>query len=442
MAFNRAKKSALLMAAAVVSTGVVHADTLISSFTPGDLVVLRGGDSTVQQTSTKEQVAVYLDEFTLGGAYVGTIDVPSTGGSALTIPSVSDFQHQGVLNLSGNGQYLTFAGYQVAAGSADANQQSGADQAVIGEIGSTAASLTTNTVVNSYGTGSNGTTPASSGSANPYIRGAYTDNGTNFYTFGKFPIGVQNGNNSTGATLNGGLAYVAGTGPTATTTTVEGYADWRDVIAVNGQLYGGTGGAPTSISGTHGVFQIGTGEPTTNQGNLGTETTVVNQLISNYSGGASASAIALLDLPGNPNSVNGVNTLYSIGDQYTPAGIIKYSYEGPSVGWVADDANVGLNANGVQNPTGLVAYVDPSGANNVFLAVTGTNGIYTYVDTSGATGAIPSNAFSLVDTAPAGEDFYGAALAPGTTSVPEPTALSLLTVGAAGLLRRRGRRTV
>jgi len=404
-------KFAGLMLAAAVAAGtasLTRADVLISAFTPGDLVVLRGGDATnPDTTASTNQVSVYLDEYTPAGGYVGTVDVPSSGSNALTIPSIGDFQHQGLLNLSGNGQLLSFAGYQVPAGSADANAQGGADQPVVGVIGNAASSLNTTTVVNSYGPGS----------ANPYIRGAYTNDGNEFWTFGKYP--------SSGATSNGGLAYVSGTGPSATTTTVEGFADWRDVIAANGQLYGGTG---SSSVGNHGPYQISTGEPTTNLGNSLSN----NTQLGNYPGGQSASALALLDLPGNPNSQNGLNTLYTIGDQ-SVSGIVKYSFNGTA--WVNDGSNVGLNVDDVSNPTGLIAVQDPSNPNDVDLTVSGSNGIYTYEDTNGPTGAIPSDAFTLLVNAPANEAFYGIA-----TAVPEPTTLGLLGLGCFGLMTRRSRK--
>ncbi len=306
-----------------------RADNPIATFTAGDVVVLRGGDATnPDTTSSTNQVSLYLDEYTPSGNYVGTMDVPSSGANALTLPSIGDFQHQGVLSLSTNGQVLSFAGYQAAAGSPDADALTGTNQyqAVVGSVGQSASSLNTSTLVNSYGPNS----------ANPYIRGAVSNDGNEFWTFGKYA--------ASSGTTNGGLAYVSGTGPTATTTTVEGFADWRDIVIAKNQLYGGTG---SSSVGNHGPYQISTGEPTTNLGN----SLANNTQLGSYPGGQSASALALLDLPGNPNTQNGVNTLYTIGDQSTP-GIVKYYYNGST--WV-NQTDVALNAtNNVLNPTGLI----------------------------------------------------------------------------------------
>ena len=131
-----------------------RADNPIATFTAGDVVVLRGGDATnPDTTSSTNQVSLYLDEYTPSGNYVGTMDVPSSGANALTLPSIGDFQHQGVLSLSTNGQVLSFAGYQAAAGSPDADALTGTNQyqAVVGSVGQSASSLNTSTLVNSYG---------------------------------------------------------------------------------------------------------------------------------------------------------------------------------------------------------------------------------------------------------------------------------------------------
>ena len=402
-----------------------YADNPITSFTAGDLVVLRGGDATNPNTSSvTTMVSLYLDEYTAAGSYVGTMAVPSTGGSPLTLPGIGDFQHNGVLNLSTNGRLLTFAGYQTAVGSADAFAQLTAAtqyQPVIGVIGNTAASLTTNTVVNSY----------NNGSSNPYIRGATTNDGTSFWTFGKYAASA--------ATSNGGLSYVSGTGPSATTTTVEGFADWRDIVLANGQIYGGTGSSSVGAHAPYivnqqttangGTLSAGGGGPITSPSapttNLGNALTL-NTQIGSYA--QSASALALVKVAGDPNSQNGLNVVYTIGDQ-SNSGIVKYYYDGTT--W-QNFGNVEL-AGGLLNPTGLIAAVDPGNSNWVDITVSGTNGIYTYVDKNGYNGAIPADSFSLVAAAPQNEAFYGIASAP----VPEPASLTLLMIGASGLLLRR-----
>jgi hypothetical protein len=411
-----------ILAAAVAAVGIgsfTKADVDINSFTPGDLVVLRGGDSAFPDTTASgAQVPLFLDEYTTGGTYVGTMPIPSTGPNALTIPGLGDFQHQGLLSDSTDGNYMSFAGDNVAAGSPDAFAANGTNyayaQPVIGVIGNSYSSLSTSTTINSYGANP---PPAS---ANPYIRGAITNGGPNenslsFWTFGKYA--------ASGATSNGGLAYVSG----GTTTTVEGFGDWRDIIAANGQLYGGTG---SSSIGNHGPYQISTGEPTTNLGN----SLANNTQLGNYSGGDSASALSLLDVPGDPNTQNGLDVLYTIGDQYTP-GITKYYYNGTT--WV-NQSNVELDpgTGDVVNPTGLIATIDPSNSSWVDLTVSGTNGIYTYVDKTGYNGTIPADAFTQIASPITGEAFYGVA-----TAVPEPASVGVVALGAMGLLaRRRGRK--
>lgn len=404
-------------AAAAPALGIINlafGDTPISSFTPGDLVVIRTGDATHPDTpTTTTEVGVYLDEYTTAGAYVGTVAVDQSGdANTLTLPGVGSFQHEGLLSDSVNGALLSFAGYNSAAGSADANTIASVGKR-IGIVGVSASSLDTSTVVNSYGTGS----------SNPIIRGATTIDGTGFWTNGKYA--------ASGASSNGGLAYVSGTGPTATTTTVEGFADWRDIVVANGQLYGGTG---SSSVGNHGPYQISTGLPTTN---LGTSLSLNTQL-GNYSGGMSASSLALLNIAADPNNQNGVNVMYTIGDQSTP-GIVKYYYNGTT--WV-NGTNLGLNsANNVLNPVGLAATIDPSNPNWVDLTVSGTNGVYTYVDQTGYNGTLPSSGgyvgFTDLITPSANEQFRGVAIA-----VPEPATLGLFGLGTMGLLARRSRRRV
>lgn len=104
--------------AAIAAARVSFADSPITNFTPGDLVVLRGGDSTVANTTAgggaptngfNGTVKAYLDEYTPNGTYVGTVSVPG-----LTLNGAGGSSHEGGLNLSVDGHWLTFSGYDPA----------------------------------------------------------------------------------------------------------------------------------------------------------------------------------------------------------------------------------------------------------------------------------------------------------------------------------------
>src|ERR1035438_7718655 len=86
-----------------------------AQFTAGDLVVLREGTGSGALSSAG--TAIFLNQYTTGGALVGSpLAIPSTGSSALV--NSGSASSEGALNLSANGQYLVFAGYNAAAGTA------------------------------------------------------------------------------------------------------------------------------------------------------------------------------------------------------------------------------------------------------------------------------------------------------------------------------------
>lgn len=84
--------------------------TTPAAFTPGDLVVYRVGTGS---SLTAESTAVFLDEYNpTTGALVQSIAVPtsSSGGNHALTASGNDAS-EGMLNLSADGQYLLFTGY-------------------------------------------------------------------------------------------------------------------------------------------------------------------------------------------------------------------------------------------------------------------------------------------------------------------------------------------
>ena len=90
----------------------------LTSFTAGDLVLLRGGDAAnPQQTSSFGEVPVYLDEYSIIISASGTATTNLVGSypipaDILTLPGIGQSSHEGRLELSGNGHYLDFVGYQ------------------------------------------------------------------------------------------------------------------------------------------------------------------------------------------------------------------------------------------------------------------------------------------------------------------------------------------
>ena len=109
------QKRALALAAftTLAAYSIAKADTSISNFTPGDLVVLRGGDASNPTTGSTVTVGAYLDEYSPAGVYQGTIGVPqvaSGSNNPLTLTNGVG-SHEGILTLSANGNWLTFGGY-------------------------------------------------------------------------------------------------------------------------------------------------------------------------------------------------------------------------------------------------------------------------------------------------------------------------------------------
>ncbi len=92
----------------ILSAGVAQAANYI--------VVARAGDG-VQNLTSSVGDSLFLDEFTASGMYLGTINVPSSGASALIADASATQQSPELwtsLRLSTNGQYLIFPGFNVS----------------------------------------------------------------------------------------------------------------------------------------------------------------------------------------------------------------------------------------------------------------------------------------------------------------------------------------
>src|SRR5262245_29789670 len=91
--------------------------TPLSSFVPGGLVLMRGGDSTASQsTHSTGEVPAFLDEYSISvsgsvatATYLGSYAIPA---DTLTLPGIGVQSREGRLNLSGDRRFLNFVGYQ------------------------------------------------------------------------------------------------------------------------------------------------------------------------------------------------------------------------------------------------------------------------------------------------------------------------------------------
>src|ERR1043166_9741556 len=83
-----------------------------AAVTPGDLLIYRVGDGSVALSTTA--APVFIDEYTTSGAFVQSVALPSTSGSAFT--AVGNGTTEGIISRSQDGSTLIFTGYQKAAG--------------------------------------------------------------------------------------------------------------------------------------------------------------------------------------------------------------------------------------------------------------------------------------------------------------------------------------
>lgn len=208
------KKIASLAALLITSLTVAHAQ-----FTAGNLVVLQEGTGASALSSAG--TAIFLNQYTTSGSLVNTLAIPTTGPSALVNSGTAT--SEGGLSLSGNGQYLTIAGYNASAGTA-------------GVASSTSATIARGVAtVDASGNYSLAATTGTAFSGNN-IRSGASDGSGNYWAVGG----------------NSGTVYLGG-GTAASVQTTS--ANNRILQDIGGNLYFSTG------SGTRGIYSI-VGTPT------------------------------------------------------------------------------------------------------------------------------------------------------------------------------------
>jgi hypothetical protein len=199
-----------------------------SSFTPGNLVVVRVGDGST--TLNSAAAPLFLDEYTPAGMFVQTVALPSSGAGVIT--DSGSATSEGFINLSTDGQYLIEVGYRANAGTAGVvSTASTTNPRVIARIDMSGNIDTTTALTDAY-SGNN-------------IRSATSDDGTHFWTAGT-------------ATAGGGVRYVSSLGGTTSLQLSTTITNIRVVRIQNGQLY-----VSSSTGAFQGVSTVGSGTPTT-----------------------------------------------------------------------------------------------------------------------------------------------------------------------------------
>jgi hypothetical protein len=412
-------------------------------FTPGDLLVLTYGSSG-STTADGASTPLTLQEFaTTGGSPVLSYTLPTAdgvGGSS-NVGVVGEYgsSSEGNIQLSGNGLYLTFAGYSATAAAggiqASTNTANGTNFTPGTAFAHSTVSLAQATDTNVPRVGilvnSNGVVNSSTvlndvyNTNNP--RSTFSANGTTTYFSGQ-----GDGNAS-----NQGL-FLTATGtntvssPGSTPTAIYTSAATKVVTAFNGNLY---------VSSSNGVSKFN-GIPTG-----ATSTSAVTPASNGFSG-----AQAVTYAPEGFFFAN-ANTLYvadtgkssSVGDggiqKWTSTNgttwTLDYTLTPTSSGWIAP-GNPGNATSGETGFEAITGQVIGSTVNLYAVSYTlgdaNPDGLYTITDTLNAISGTGESFVKLESAAGnGGEVFKGVSFAP----LPEPTTLAPLGVCGFLLMRRR-----
>jgi hypothetical protein len=460
----------LLLLLGAVLPGQAHA----ISFTGGDLVVSVEGNGVVGATSgpyTDNQAApLTLFEYSHAGTssatYAGSLVLPQTNsGANYAVSGEYGSTSEGLLQLTGNGQFLTIAGYGVNAAAFNADPTkygtlttNASKSTALGQSGSLSGQSYTAVPRVVAVIGANGSVNTTTALYNVFNgnnpRSVYSTNGTTFYVSGQ-----GNSPDATGGVFYTTLGSHSATAITGLDTSGNTSSqDTRDVQVYNGQLYvsvdskegsnaarsfvgtlGAAGALPTSLAnGGNGPTSIpgygnagGTGKYaiTAATGN-GLNTGKQINLSPEEFFFANPDTLYIAD-SGSPKNNSATS---SLGD----GGLQKWSFINNA--WTLDyTLSAGLNlvvntaASGTTGLLGLTGQVESDGdvelfATNYTIGDTDPTYLFGITDDLSDLTKPSGETFSILATAPADSNFKGVAFAP-TGSVPEPQTWALMAAG-------------
>jgi PEP-CTERM motif len=460
-------KLILTILAVEAMTHAVASQANALTFTPGDIVVsVEGAGVTTGTTFTDNQAApLTLEQFAVNGtssaSAAGSLVLPQTssvvnGVHNSAISGEYGSSSEGTLQLSGNGQFLTIAGYGVNAATFNANPGSfsiSPTNTALGQSSSTAVPRVIALI------GADGSVDTSTALTNVFNgnnpRSVYTVNGTSFYISGQ----------GTSPDSTGGVFFATKGATTATPITGNDTSggtasqDTRDVQIVNGQLVvsvdskGGSNNARSFI-GTLGAQ----GNPPTTLANNGNGPTQLTGFGSSATGKQTITAATTNGINSAGQQINlspenfffaNATTLYvadsgnskqnsansSLGD----GGLQKWSLVNGS--WTLDyTVAAGLNlvantaASGTTGLYGLTGQVVNGQvqlfATNFTIGDTDPTFLFGLTDNLAATTKAAGEAFTELEAAPADSTFKGVSFAP---AAPEPSTWVMMILGFAGI---------